>query len=253
MPSGTPAGRVPGQHTSGGRAVAWLAAPGAPRVGRRRHPARDAARLGPVGPRQPGREREDGPDLQSGARRPAVSRPRPVHPGLGDDPAPAGPAGHAGDHQARAGAGRAAGRRLDLLRRPVPARRAVARRAVPGGRPPPRAARGPAAAQRDPRAGARPRRAAAGAGPGGSPTDRAEGPGRAARPAAGEPDCPARRRPEARGGGGRRGGGGEGGRRGEGGGGGAGEVACYSQPLSWATRAASTRVRAPVLPIAEER
>ena len=62
------------------------------------------------------------------------------------------------------GARRAARRGLDVLRRPVPARRAVARRAVPRGRPAPGAARGPAAAQRHPRPGARPGRGRAGAG-----------------------------------------------------------------------------------------
>ena len=60
------------------------------------------------------------------------------------------------DHEEGTGARRPAGRGLDVLRRPVPARRAVARRAVPRGRPAPRAAGRAAAAQRPPRAGARP-------------------------------------------------------------------------------------------------
>ena len=65
-------------------------------------------------------------------------RPYPEHglttEAVGRDPAAPGAARPADHHQARAGARQAARRGLHLLRRPVPARRAVGGRALPGGR-----------------------------------------------------------------------------------------------------------------------
>src|SRR3954454_9644031 len=147
---------------------------------REARPTAAAVRVGSTRGR-PRRAEESSPDLQSGARGPSVSRPRHDHAGLGADPPAAGPDGHAGHHQARTGARRAAGRRLHVLRRPVPARRAVEGRALPRGRPAPGAAGGAAAAQRDPRAGARPRRAHAG-GPAGRRADHRVAPRAAAGP-----------------------------------------------------------------------
>ncbi len=95
-----------------------------------------------------------GRDLQGGPGRPALPRARPDAQAVGRDPAaPAAPR-PADHHQARAGARQAARRGLHVLRRPVPARRAVERRPLPGGRPAPGAAGGAAAAQPDPRPGA---------------------------------------------------------------------------------------------------
>ncbi|CAA9347644.1 MAG: hypothetical protein AVDCRST_MAG07-3042, partial [uncultured Frankineae bacterium] len=86
-------------------------------------------------------------DLPRRGRGSAVPRPRAEPARLGVDPAHAGAARPPDHRQEDAGPRRAAGRGLDLLRRHVRPRRAVARRAVPRGRPAPGAALRPVAAQ----------------------------------------------------------------------------------------------------------
>ena len=93
-------------------------------------------------------------DLQSGPGRCPVPRSPHDAEGMGGDSAAADPAGRPDHHQARAGAGQAARRGLDVLRRPVPARRGVSGLPLSGGRPAPGVAGGAAAAQPDPRPGA---------------------------------------------------------------------------------------------------
>src|SRR5690606_15127305 len=86
-------------------------------------------------------------DLQAHRKRPAVPRPRPgKHPAVGGRGAAPGPPRSARDDQAATRPRDPARRGLDVLRRPLRARREVAGRPVPGGRPAPRRPRGPAAA-----------------------------------------------------------------------------------------------------------